>query len=82
MNIRKPYGFSLVELLTVVAIVVILASIAVSAYRQGVARSKTVVCMSNLRQIHAALQMYQTDHGAYPPDSLEWPAFKPYLGNA
>jgi prepilin-type N-terminal cleavage/methylation domain-containing protein len=60
-------GFTLVELLTVIAIIAILAAIifpVAGTVRENARRSR---CMSNLSQIFLALQKYKEDYRAYPP---------------
>jgi prepilin-type N-terminal cleavage/methylation domain-containing protein len=60
-------GFTLVELLTVIAIIAILAAIifpVAGTVRENARKSR---CMSNLSQIFLALQKYKEDYRAYPP---------------
>jgi prepilin-type N-terminal cleavage/methylation domain-containing protein len=60
-------GFTLVELLTVIAIIAILAAIifpVAGTVRENARKSR---CMSNLSQIFVALQSYKEDYRAYPP---------------
>ncbi len=60
-------GFTLVELLTVIAIIAILAAIifpVAGTARENARRSR---CTSNLSQIYTALQSYKLDYNAYPP---------------
>jgi prepilin-type N-terminal cleavage/methylation domain-containing protein len=60
-------GFTLVELLTVIAIIAILAAIifpVAGTVRENARKSR---CMSNLSQIFLALQDYKEDYRAYPP---------------
>ncbi|MCS7273287.1 MAG: prepilin-type N-terminal cleavage/methylation domain-containing protein [Fimbriimonadales bacterium] len=59
-------GFTLVELLTVIAIIAILAAIifpVAGTVRENARRSR---CMANLSQIYVALQTYKEDFRAYP----------------
>lgn len=58
----RPAGFSLVEILVVVAIVAILAALGVTAVQHGVALANRASCAGNLRQIGMALRMYANDH--------------------
>jgi prepilin-type N-terminal cleavage/methylation domain-containing protein/prepilin-type processing-associated H-X9-DG protein len=60
-------GFSLLELLVVVAIMVILAGLLLPVLARAKARAKRIQCISNLRQIGIAAQMYTVDNsGLYP----------------
>ncbi len=62
-------GFSLVELVTVIAILGILIAIAVSSFVISIDRSRRVTCLHNQRLMDSALMQYQIAHrGNYPPD--------------
>jgi len=60
-------GFTLVELLVVVAIIAILAGLLLPAVAQAKARGKGAGCLNNLRQIGLATQMYADENESYPP---------------
>lgn len=63
----KEEGFTLVELLVVVAIIGILAAIAIpqfSAYRTKAYNSSA---MSDLRNFKSAMEAYAYDNQCYPP---------------
>jgi prepilin-type N-terminal cleavage/methylation domain-containing protein/prepilin-type processing-associated H-X9-DG protein len=64
-------GFTLVELLVVVAIIAILAALLLPALAAAKAKAKRINCVSNLKQIGQALQMYVDDNS----DSLPGPVF-------
>ncbi len=80
---RLP-GFTLVELLVVIAVVGILIALllpAVQAARESARRSQ---CSNNLKQIGIAMQNHVSVHGAFPPGqrlmvvghkTWGWPAF-------
>lgn len=59
-------GFSLVELLTVIAIIAILAAIIFPVMGVVKERAKQNNCMSNLHQIAQGVQMFKTDNRRYP----------------
>jgi len=62
----RPAGFTLVELLTVIAIVAVLASLLLTGVVSAKKKSRTVVCTFNLHQISLALNMYMDDFGKRP----------------
>ena len=64
---RSKCGFTLVELIVVMAIIAILIAIAFPATAHVVANSRAAGCVSNLRNIGAALDLYLGDHSQIMP---------------
>lgn len=60
-------GFTLLELLTVVAILGILMALAIASYTFATERSRRVACLQNQRILASAVQVYRTDHGGTLP---------------
>lgn len=58
-------GFSLVELMVVVAVIAILASIAVPNYQEYVLRSKLADALSSLAQQRVSMEQYYQDNRSY-----------------
>lgn len=58
----QPCGFTLLELLVVVAILGILAGLLLPALAAAKARALTVACTGNLKQFGAAFHLYAGDH--------------------
>jgi len=58
----RPSGFTLIELLVVLAVVALLMALVLPALSRGKARATRAACMSNLRQLALAWQMYADDH--------------------
>jgi len=59
-------GFTLVELLTVAAIISVLMAISSSAFRAARERAKSVLCRANIRQLGLAFAGYCTDNSSFP----------------
>lgn len=55
-------AFTLIELLTVIVLIVILASIVFPVFAQAKSSSKNTTDLSNIRQVGVALQMYLSDN--------------------
>ena len=61
----KRSGFSLIELMVVVAIIAFLAMIAVPNFNRFLAKAKRAEAYMNLSSIYAAEKAYYAEHGKY-----------------
>jgi prepilin-type N-terminal cleavage/methylation domain-containing protein len=64
---RRPSGFTLVELLVVIGIIVLLLAISVPIATRLTAGNRAMSCESHLHKIHQAIRMYRLDEGSFPP---------------
>jgi prepilin-type N-terminal cleavage/methylation domain-containing protein len=67
-------GFSLLELLVVLALLVILTVMGTSRFSSSARRKDLAICQKNVQNIYLALSIYRDDNGAFPslkdaPDS-------------
>jgi prepilin-type processing-associated H-X9-DG protein/prepilin-type N-terminal cleavage/methylation domain-containing protein len=63
---RERSAFTLVELLTVIAIIGILAALLLTAIAEAKPRALQIQCANNLHQLGLALQGFVTDTSTYP----------------
>src|SRR5262249_4341403 len=66
-------GFTLVEMLVVVGIMSALAALALPAIVAARRSAQGAQCLSNLRQLGAAMLMYRDQTGVYPKYRAEYP---------
>ena len=59
-------GWTLVEMLVVISLVVIMAAIAMASYGTGITRSREAVLKEDLFRLRDAIDQYNADKGAYP----------------
>ena len=81
MRINKDRrGFTLVEIMVVVAIVALLCAIVLPNLLRASARSQATTCINNLRQIDTAVNEFAIFAGKHVGDTVNFPAdLTPYV---
>ncbi|MDT5120711.1 MAG: ral secretion pathway protein [Acidobacteriota bacterium] len=71
-NSKLKTGFTLLELMIVISIIVILAAIAMPQYQKSVVHARETVLRDDLFQLRKALDLYAADKGKLPqsPDDI------------
>ena len=62
----SSHGVTLLELVTVILIIAILATMLLPVYAQIVQRTQKASCISNLRALHVAANLYVQEHRQWP----------------
>ena len=63
---RGESGFTLIELITVVFLIAVLAGIALPNYKQAIIQSKEAVLREDLYRFRDLIDQYYADKGRYP----------------
>lgn len=67
-------GFSLIEVLVVIAVLAILTSILIPALRRVREKARETLCQSNLRTLAQGIEMYASDNNGFMPINSDSPA--------
>jgi general secretion pathway protein G len=63
---RRSAGFTMIELLVVLALISILATMGMAQYRNGVVHAREAVLKTDLFDLRDAIDQYYADKGQYP----------------
>ena len=66
-GVRGTHGFTLLELMIVVSIIGILATLAVPSYQSSVVKAKEAALRQDLSTLRDVLDQHKADQGKYPP---------------
>jgi len=68
-------GFTLVELLIVVAVIGVLTALTLPALQRARESARRATCRNNLRQLGVGLHQYHTVYETFPPGGVQWRPF-------
>jgi general secretion pathway protein G len=77
-NARQRAGFTLIELMVVMVIIVLLASVGIAIYGNSVKNARETVLKTDLVEMRKAIDAYYADKQKYPP-TLETLVSEKYL---
>jgi general secretion pathway protein G len=66
VNMRKQSGFTLIEIMVVVVIIGILASVVVPRIMDNPDKARTAKAKNDIRALESALELYRLDNYVYP----------------
>ena len=84
-DVKAQSYFTLIELLIVIAIIAILASMLLPVLKQARERGRWAMCISNLKQYGYAVAAYRNDYRDFNIDTEQsawWATVPPYLSRA
>src|SRR5215468_1663546 len=82
LNTSRKAGFTLVEIMIVVAIIGLLAAIAIPNFVKARTTSQKNACINNLRQIDGAIQQWALEFKKDPTSAVTETDVTPYLKNS
>ena len=72
-------GFTLVEIMMVITLIGLLASIAIPSFVNARTKSRTNACINNLRQLNSAKDQWAMENAKTETDSVTLPDVAPFI---
>ena len=69
LKLHKPNGFTLLELLVIMAIIAILGALMLAGLSVAQNNAKRATCLNNLKQINSGVRMYSDDSNDTSPNT-------------
>ena len=73
MPTKKPTGFTIIELLTVISLISLLAALLFPVFAQAREKARQTACLSNLQQLGTAIALYAQDYDDHYPTACDTP---------
>jgi type II secretory pathway pseudopilin PulG len=80
--VRQLSGFTLLQLIIVIAIIIVLATLSLATYSKLLARADRVQCTANLKNLYVAAELYQQEHESWPQILLSEDSDEPEIDYA
>lgn len=77
----KRNGFTLMELMIVIAIIIILAGAIVARFGTGAEKAKIAKARAEVEEIASGIRAFRLDCGVWPPSDYDWYAIGSLLNN-
>ena len=76
---KNNKGYTILEIMIVVAVIALLAAIAVPDFLKSKQKTRQTICINNLRIISSAKEQAAAEHGYEEGDTLTEPDLIPYI---
>ena len=79
MEEKRKHGFTLIEILVIVAIIALILSIVIPIFHHGPCGPKSLICASTIRQLGVGFHLYYEVNELWPAEINWCDSLKPYF---